>query len=232
VIFITGNEKTTKEFELARILKLINLLNSIVRHEANNEICTISGYAGMLRDETFMKKEGDVNKFLDVIISSCKNMEELYKFSKEYEGISHGNSWQSLSEISSCSRKFFGKIKITFNNERGEIKIYASVFIPKVLENLVDNTLRHGNATEIRIRSFISTKEELTLVYEDNGVGILEKDKERIFDKGFGKNTGLGLFLAREILDITGIKIRENGEPGKGVRFEIIIPKDHYKITI
>jgi len=45
-----------------------------------------------------------------------------------------------------------------------------------------------------------------------------------IFDKGFGKNTGLGLFPAREILSITGITIRETGEPGKGVRFEITAP--------
>ena len=39
--------------------------------------------------------------------------------------------------------------------------------------------------------------------------------------KGFGQNTGLGLFLSREILAITGITITENGVPGIGARFEI-----------
>ena len=49
--------------------------------------------------------------------------------------------------------------------------------------------------------------------------------KRLIFNREFGKNTGLGLFLIREILAITGITIRENGTPGTGARFEILVPK-------
>jgi signal transduction histidine kinase len=40
-----------------------------------------------------------------------------------------------------------------------------------------------------------------------------------------------GLFLAREISDITGITIKETGEPGKGARFEITVPKGAWNIT-
>jgi hypothetical protein len=47
----------------------------------------------------------------------------------------------------------------------------------------------------------------------------------RLFMKGFGKNTGPGLFLSREILAITGISITETGEPGSGARFEIRVPE-------
>ena len=68
-------------------------------------------------------------------------------------------------------------------------------------------------------------------MYEDNGVGIPQKDKTRLFQKGFGKNTGLGLFLSREILAITGITIQEDGDPGKGVRFVIAVPKDGYRLS-
>jgi signal transduction histidine kinase len=52
---------------------------------------------------------------------------------------------------------------------------------------------------------------------------------ERIFEQGFGKNTGLGLFLSREILAITGLTITENSVPGKGARFEITVPKGAYR---
>jgi len=52
----------------------------------------------------------------------------------------------------------------------------------------------------------------------------VEDMKERIFRKGVGKNTGLGLFLTREILDITGLSITETGNEGEGARFEIAIP--------
>jgi signal transduction histidine kinase len=53
----------------------------------------------------------------------------------------------------------------------------------------------------------------------------------KIFERGFGKKTGLGLALAREILDISGIKIRETGEPGMGARFEMMVPKGAWRMT-
>lgn len=69
------------------------------------------------------------------------------------------------------------------------------------------------------------------LLLHDDGVGISADDKKRLFTRGFGKNTGLGMFLSREILAITGITITENGTPGKGARFEITVPKGAYRFT-
>jgi signal transduction histidine kinase len=60
-------------------------------------------------------------------------------------------------------------------------------------------------------------------------VGISAKEKERLFTKGFGRHTGLGLFLSHEILAITGLSITETGEPGDGVRFEILLPPGTYR---
>ena len=64
----------------------------------------------------------------------------------------------------------------------------------------------------------------MVLVFEDDGIGVHPDEKEIIFGKGYGRNTGHGLFLCREILGITGMTILENGEHGKGSRFEIYIP--------
>jgi signal transduction histidine kinase len=71
-----------------------------------------------------------------------------------------------------------------------------------------------------------------SLIIEDDGVGIPAGDKSRIFERGFGKNTGLGLFLTKEILAITGITIRETGIPGSGARFEITVPKGTWRTTM
>jgi len=68
-----------------------------------------------------------------------------------------------------------------------------------------------------------------TIVYSDDGIGVASEYKKKIFAKGFGNNTGLGLFLSREILSITGITIEETGMPGKGVQFEIGIPNEYYR---
>ncbi len=58
----------------------------------------------------------------------------------------------------------------------------------------------------------------LKIVFEDDG-GITPKDKVHLFERGFGKHTGLGLFLIREILNISNIQIVKDSEPGKGARF-------------
>jgi hypothetical protein len=58
-----------------------------------------------------------------------------------------------------------------------------------------------------------------------------ESEKEKIFECGYGKNSGLGLFLAREILAITNMTIRETGTPGTGVQFEIVVPREGYRRT-
>ena len=71
----------------------------------------------------------------------------------------------------------------------------------------------------------------LNLIFEDDGAGIPKNENEKIFQRGFGKNTGLGLFLCREILSITGITIKETGEPGKGARFEIFVPQGFYRFN-
>jgi signal transduction histidine kinase len=68
----------------------------------------------------------------------------------------------------------------------------------------------------------------LVIEYNDNGVGVPPENKERVFNRGFGSNTGLGLFLIREILKITSIEISETGE--KGVRFEMRVPYGRYRI--
>ena len=111
-------------------------------------------------------------------------------------------------------------------------EVFADRLFEKVFYNLIDNALRYGGAGMKTIR--VSSQEidtGLLIACEDDGVGITTEDKKRLFTKGFGKNTGLGLFLSREILAITGITITETGVPGKGARFEITVPKGAWRFT-
>ncbi|MDD2274746.1 MAG: ATP-binding protein [Candidatus Pacebacteria bacterium] len=112
------------------------------------------------------------------------------------------------------------------------VKINTNGLFYFVISNLIDNSIRHGEKKEIKIR--VSSEIEgkcLLIIYEDNGIGILQKDKQRIFFHGFGKHTGLGMFFTKQILEMMGSTIVENGVPGKGARFEIRIPEDIYKMS-
>jgi len=64
----------------------------------------------------------------------------------------------------------------------------------------------------------------LMVAFEDDGAGVRDDEKEKIFRCGYGKNTGFGLAFSREILSVTGITIRETGTAGRGARFEILVP--------
>jgi signal transduction histidine kinase len=110
-------------------------------------------------------------------------------------------------------------------------EIYADLLLPKVFYNLFDNSLRYGGEQLSRIRvSGSRDNGDLRIIVEDNGTGIDPEMKEHLFERGFGKNTGLGLFLSKEILAITGIDITENGESGKGARFEIRVPNGNFRL--
>lgn len=91
------------------------------------------------------------------------------------------------------------------------------------------NAIRHEE--DIACINFFTYKDDdnLIIVCEDDGRGVEQNEKEKIFEPGYGKNTGFGLYLSREVLDITEMKIKETGTPGKGARFEIIIPPIMYR---
>jgi len=112
------------------------------------------------------------------------------------------------------------------------ISLLVDPLVKTVFSTLLDNSIRHGeHVTEIRVSAHESGN-NLMILWEDNGVGIPDDEKELVFNRGYGKHTGFGLFLAREILSLTGISIHETGIPGSGVRFEILIPVGSYRIDM
>jgi K+-sensing histidine kinase KdpD len=96
--------------------------------------------------------------------------------------------------------------------------------------DLIDYFLRYGNRAMNSI-SFSSWEigGDLVISCDDNGSGIPTGENEQIFEWEYGKDNGPGLTLSREFLSITGITIRETGEPGKGARFEMMVPKGAWR---
>ncbi|MCG7845322.1 MAG: HAMP domain-containing histidine kinase, partial [Methanomassiliicoccales archaeon] len=118
---------------------------------------------------------------------------------------------------------------IKIHNDLGQEKMLADPLFHKVVYNIVENAVRHGGgATHIRFRSEVDGR-CLKIICEDDGMGLTKEDKEQIFARGVGKNTGEGLFLIRHILSMTGMTIREEGRPDEGARFVITVPEGHWQ---
>ena len=140
----------------------------------------------------------------------------LVNFTSDYEEMGlNAPAWQHVHTVIGNVIALLPMRDIRVDAGDPALEVFADPLLERVFYNLIDNALRHGGdrMTAIRISSHPGG-EGLGLVFEDDGAGIADQDKIHLFEKGFGKNTGLGLFLSREILGITGITITENGEPG------------------
>ena len=171
------------------------------------------------------------NEYLLKAAAAAGRISTMIHFTKEYEQIGvNVPVWQDIHTIIEIAMKEapLGKIK-AINDIPAGSDVFADPLIVRVFYNLMENAVRHGGKiTTIRFSARKTGKEYLILC-EDDGDGIPPDDKDRIFERGFGKNTGFGLFLSREILDITGIAITETGGPGEGARFEITVPAGMYR---
>jgi len=219
-------ETSKSAFETAN--KKLNLLSSITRHDIRNQLLALLGFLGLSRMKA---TDPELIGYIEREEAAALTIQRQIEFTKSYEEIGvRAPQWQDIRALAQAMQAREARDSITVSVNIGEIEIYADPLLGKVFENLVDNSLRHGE--RVRNIAFFTLPyglDYLAIVYEDDGIGIHEEDKERIFEKGFGKNTGLGLFLSREILSITGISIKESGEYGRGARFEILIPKGRYR---
>ncbi|MGA9087177.1 MAG: PAS domain S-box protein, partial [Methanoregula sp.] len=219
---ITDRKQAEEALRQANIQ--LNLLTSITRHDILNKVSTLIGYLGILRMKfpnpaltDYISKLEDTAVAIQCLITDTQTCQNL--------GL-RAPQWQDPDKLIRHLH-FPETVALTLDLQGAEI--YADPMLEKVFFNLLDNSIRHGRqVTGIRVSSRRSN-EGLVVVWEDNGAGIPIEEKDKIFEKGYGKNTGLGLFLCREILAITGMTMRETGEPGKGARFEIMIPKGAYR---
>ena len=211
--------------------KKLNLLASITRHDIKNQLMALLAYLELsgngssspAQQAEYIKKAQQIAGTIERQIDLTKDYQEM--------GIA-APAWQNANE---CIRKAVAALpmrSVHVEVDPAKPEVYADPLFEKVFYNLIDNALRYGGADLKTIR--VSSQESdsgLMITCEDDGVGISAEDKKKLFTRGFGKHTGLGLFLSREILGITGITITENGTPGKGARFEITVPKGAYRFT-
>ncbi len=203
-------------------------MSSITRHDIRNQLTALSGSLDLAR-KTVKEPEGVVH--INRAYKAADTILRQIEFTKEYEDLGvRSPTWQRVSAIIRSAALQLASDTIAFEIPEDHLEIYADPLLVKVFYNLFDNAREHGGAvTRISI-SYHPAGTGLTIIVADNGIGIPLEDKTHIFERGFGKNTGLGLFFSREVLSITGISISETGVPGKGARFEIAVPEGYVSV--
>ncbi len=219
---ITRRKESERALQLAN--EKISLMTQLTRHDISNLVMALSGYLELLSD-----KVSDANR--EYFLSKCQELVKKIalhlQFTREFQDIGlYKPDWQQLETLvtKAITDLDAGDIEITRTID--DVDLYADPLTLKVVYNVLENAVRHGeHTTRIDISTEVTRKEDLLVLISDNGRGVPHDNKEKIFGYGFGRNTGIGLALSKEILSITGITIRETGIPGDGARFEIRVPR-------
>ena len=224
-------EKTKAIEALALANRKLEMLDSLTRHDVLNQVSLASIEAELTKR---MSKEPRIQESAENIARINKTIIALLQFSKEYKqvGLEHPR-WIDIEETLSKAMEQLERGSITMASYGTNWKVYSDPMIEKAFFNILENSLRHGEkARKVTVECEVSPGDgSLSIVFSDDGMGVPEAEKESIFEKGVGKHTGLGLFLVRQILAITGISIVENGVPGQGARFEITVPNGNFEAT-
>ena len=224
---ITEQKRAEEAIELAN--KKLNLMNNITRHDILN---TITGLLGCVDMASTSTSPEEMNQLFRDIRELIRVIQWQISFTKEYQEVGvRLPRWQNVADVLQRILVKFEKSGLRFITDLEKTEIYADPLLEKVFYNLVDNAIRYGEKVTTITFYFQISDKGLSLMCEDDGAGIPPEQKAQIFERGVGRNTGMGLFLTREILGITGITIVENGVYGKGARFEIHIPRGTFRFV-
>ena len=212
---------------LKKTNKKLTMLSTITRHDIKNTLTGLVGFLQLVKNEA--PDDPHLQEHLNKLMECSETIEQQIEFTQYYEELGTGNAgWYNVQKGVLDEARQLSLDGITLDPGPSGLSIYADPLISKVYYNLIENAIRHGG--HVTAISFAAAESDNGLVIScsDNGNGIPPSEKEAIFLRGHGGNTGLGLFLIREILAITGISIKETGTFGTGARFEILVPKGGY----
>ena len=221
--------RSRAETMLVSANKKLNLLNGIIRHDVINTLTALMGYEEMVEE---IAKEPEIRQYLKVISEQTRKIQRQIEFTRDYQDLGLSMPlWQNVEEVAKSAAISIKFGSVALRMELSGIEIYADPHLRTVFSTIFCNSIEHGGSLGW-IRGYYEFREPgAVIIIEDNGSGIPENQKEGIFSRKYYKNTGLSLFLIREILAMTELSIRETGEPGKGARFEITVPRNKYRLT-
>lgn len=206
----------------------LQLISKLTQHDLLNTIQTLSGYVEMIKQaapgtQPLMEYVGEI----DVLTHTLR---EQVEFARDYQNIGIKEPvWQNLQDTVARGLATVTAAGVTITTTIDPVEVYADPLLERVIYNLATNAVIHGGRTTEIAFSIEDRGSGMALICEDDGLGVPEHLKEAIFRREHYNNNGYGLFLAREVLSITDLSLRETGIPGKGARFEILIPEGSYR---
>ena len=214
-----------------------------VSHELKTPITTIKSYAETLMKYDDIEKEMSC-KFLSVIDDECDRMTRIVQDLLQLSNLDYNKrNWNKVEyPVERLINDVCLKLDFAFKEKNHELDLNIEKIpdftidkdgIEQVILNIVSNSIKYTPENG-KINILAKQQDNMAVItVKDNGVGIPEEDKERIFerfyrvDKGRSRDlggTGLGLSIATQIVEAHGGEMKLKSEYGVGTEVDIIIP--------
>ncbi len=222
----------TRRVYAEKALKIANDKLSLLSRIANDHLQRTADQMAETADEAEVQcNDPAARVFFDRMRELSANLTRQLKLAESYKNLGLSPpAWLGVRKILDSPDIPLPVQSVFFRFWTERLEIYADPLFKDVLVHITGNAIIHGISTKNVIVTYHETPEGLDLFLEDDGVGIPAGMKQRIFEYDAGGHNGLGLFICREILGVTGMTISESGMEGKSARFVIHVPPEGYRI--
>lgn len=248
IVSYTSNitKQRESEIELIKVKEADKLKSAFLAnmsHEIRTPLNAIVGFSTILA-ESEDKKE--IETYLDIIHKNNDLLLQLIDDILDFSKIEAGTLEYHIAEIDikeicgevalTDSLKINPGVQLIFDKNAPSILVKTDHSrVIQVLTNFVNNAIKFTKEGSITIFYF---KENgyLKVCVKDTGIGIAEKDRQRIFDRfikvdEFKQGTGLGLTISKTIIENLGGTIGVDSEKGKGATFWFTLPLAHQEVA-
>ncbi len=220
-------------------------LFSIIAHDLKGPFQPLLGMSEILANEQYTLNEKEKIRFVKEIHGLLKNQFKLVDNILEWARIQTGrqqfdpvkiNLSEKVNEVTSILNANAVNKNITISNEVGNgVFVFADAYmLQSILQNLISNAIKFTNTNGTVSISSSDSNDIYEIIVADNGIGISDKEMEKIFKidtqhstlgTANEKGTGLGLIICKEMVEKNNGKIWAESKIGTGSRFIFTLPK-------
>ena len=216
-------EKQQQKRELERQNQRLDKFASIVSHDLRNPLNVAMGHLEILEskigdthEESIETVQRQLNRMGDIIDDSLTLARSGETVAETSETDLEAIACDAWKNVDTQEATLVAEQTLQLQSDRDRLL--------HVFENLFRNSIEHNESTDITIK-LGPLADEFGFYVEDNGVGIPEEKREKVFEQGYSTNkggTGFGLAIVRDIIRAHGWNIRVTEGDMSGARFEIL----------
>jgi PAS domain S-box-containing protein len=228
-------DRQRHEDELERLNEELEVLNRVVRHDIRNDMAVMLGWGELLEDHV----DDAGTKHLEKILTSGEYIVELTETARDYVETLTGDEKvdvkptrlpQVLENEIALRREAHPEAEISVDEPIPDATVRANEMLASVFRNLLNNAVEHNDKDAPTVEVTAEEREDdVSVAVADNGPGIPESQREKIFGKGEtsleSSGSGIGLYLVQTLVDQYGGDVRvEDNEPA-GAVVTVTLPK-------